>query len=352
MKPFTELTHLGQVRRLRILAAQALRAYNLQNTEFHLLQHGENTTFRVENPADRAGQTTSNPIYHPTRLLLRVHRTGYQDESSIASELMWLAALRAADVPVPEPVPNHSGSLYTIAGAPGVPGPRICSLLRWMNGRFSEGNTQPRHISAVGYLMARLHAQAETWQPPAGFNRRSWDSEGLFGDNGGFNLPKDQLWACIPPPYAERFRAVAECTAAAMAEMDSEPGAMGLLHADLHLGNVLFARDAAKDQLQARPIDFDDCGFAHWVYDFAVVLSNYITESAYPRLHNALLAGYAELRPLPLAQLKHLNTFIAARLVSLMLWVTDMAQINKSFAPKLNGWYSWASEGIERSMTS
>jgi Ser/Thr protein kinase RdoA (MazF antagonist) len=353
MKAFTDLTPLGQIRRLRILAKQALHAYNLEDAEYHLLQHGENTTFRVLAPGQTGTNGVKHPsstLYHPNRYLLRIHRPGYQNETSIASELMWLAALRGDGLPVPEPVPNYNGDLYTIANAPGVPTPRVCSLLRWMNGRFYENNPQPRHIAAVGRLMAHLHTQSETWQPPAGFNRRSWDSEGLFGDNGGFNLPKDQLWALVPETYSTQFRAIADRTTVVMAELDSHPGARGLLHADLHLGNVLFARDALTSQLQARPIDFDDCGYAHWVYDFAVVLGDYITEEPYAVYHDALLSGYAEVRPLPIKQLEHLNAFIAARLVALLLWATDMAQINKGFVSGLDGWYSWASEGIHKCM--
>lgn len=349
MKDFEGLSHLRQVRRLRALAKQALHAYHLQSAEFHLLQHGENTTFRVnlpENPPVNLVKYSASNLYHPSRFLLRIHRPGYQNEASIASELIWLAALRRAGLPVPEPVPNHSGDLYTIARVPGIPSPRVCSLLRWMDGRFYEENPQPRHMEAVGRLMACLHAQSETWQPPPAFSRRSWDSEGLFGDGGGFNLPKAQLWDLIPAQYAGQFHAIAEQASTAMASLDAVPDCSGLIHADLHLGNVLFARDSATGRLQARPIDFDDCGFAHWVYDFAAVLGDYRADEPYPLFHDALLSGYAEVRQLPLEQLKHLDTFIAARLVSLMLWSTDMAQINKGFAPNLERWYAWAARGI------
>ncbi|MDF1515288.1 MAG: phosphotransferase, partial [Anaerolineae bacterium] len=274
MKPFTEITPRGQVHRLRILAKTALRAYNLESASFHLLQHGENTTFYVEKSG---GDSAPDAIYQDNRCLLRIHRFGYQNEASIASELAWLAALQTAGLPVPEPFPTRGGHMYTVAGAPGVPEPRVCSLLRWMKGRFYENNPQPRHFTTIGHLMARLHGHAENWQPPSVFKRRSWDSEGLFGDNGGFHLPKTALWARIPEPYAAQFHTVADKTTAVMKVLDSVPGARGLLHADLHLGNVLFGRDPGTGELQARPIDFDDCGYAHWVYDFAALLGDYRT---------------------------------------------------------------------------
>jgi Ser/Thr protein kinase RdoA (MazF antagonist) len=349
VKHFSELTALGQVRRLRILAKQALQVYSLKVAKLTLVQHGENTTFRVVVPQVAALYTDRDNLYHPGRFLLRIHRIGYQDESSIASELMWLAALRQEGLPVPKPVPSQNGDLYTIASAAGVPGPRVCSLLRWLNGRFYENNPLPRHLAAVGRLMAHLHTQSAAWQPPAGFTRRSWDCEGLFGDQGGYNLPKAALWDLVPAEYTDQFREVATQTASAMTELDALPNAWGLIHADLHLGNVLFARNTETGLLQARPIDFDDCGYAHWIYDFAVVLGDYVTEETYPQFRDALLDGYSEIRPLPEKQLEHLNTFIAARLVSLLLWATDMAQINKGFIPGLAGWYAWASDGIRKS---
>ncbi len=352
MKNFEALSHLGQVRRLRLLAQQALDAYNLQNAEFHLLQHAENTTFQVDSPVNSPADQNVSTLYHPNRFLLRIHRPSYQNEASIASELLWLAALRGADLPVPEPVPNANGDLFTIAGAPCIPAPRVCSLLRWMKGRFYEENPQPRHLEAVGRLMAQLHTQSLAWQRPPAFTRRRWDSTGLFGDNGGFNLPIEQIWDLIPGQFQGQFHAVVERASAVMASLDTAPGSSGLIHADLHLGNVLFARDAATGCLQARPIDFDDCGFAHWAYDFAAALGDFRADEPYPVFRDALLSGYAEVRPLPLEQLKHLDTFIAARLVSLMLWVTDMAQVNHSFAPNLERWYAWAAEGITKCKVS
>lgn len=53
---------------------------------------------------------------------------------------------------------------------------------------------------------------------------------------------------------------------AAMDMLGERSATFGLIHADLHLDNVLFAGG------EARPIDFDDCGLGHWLYDIAVTL--------------------------------------------------------------------------------
>ena len=105
---------------------------------------------------------------------------------------------------------------------------------------------------------------------------------------------------------------------------------------------------ASSRRPEARPIDFDDCGYAHWVYDFAVVMADYLDNDNWSAFYDALLDGYTQIRPLPERSLAHLNTFMAARLVSLALWATDMAQVNPRFGERLEGWYAWAKDGVER----
>ncbi|MBN1875969.1 MAG: phosphotransferase [Anaerolineae bacterium] len=339
MKSFDTLTYQGQVRRLRCLARVALDDYNLNVTQYRLIFHGENTTFRII--ASDTRDLDTDAAYVPSHFLLRIHRPGYQNQDSILSELMWLAALRDAGVIVPEPMRTQTGTLLTIAQAPGVPTPRVCSLLRWIKGRFI-GTPRPHHFEALGRLMAQLHEHAAHWQPPAAFARRHWDWQGLFGDNAGFNLSPDSVWDLIPTAYRDLFWRVAEQTRQVMEQLGKNQDEFNLIHADLHLGNILFSNR------QAYPIDFDDCGFAHWVYDFAVVLGEYLDRSEWPTLRDALLRGYSQLRPLPQQQLAYLRLFMAARQVSLTLWATDMAQINPRFAANLEEWYSWSGDIIAR----
>ena len=56
------------------------------------------------------------------------------------------------------------------------------------------------------------------------------------------------------------------------------PGTFGLIHADLHLDNTLFADG------EARLIDFDDCGFGYRIYDVAVALWELRHRRDYTRL--------------------------------------------------------------------
>ena len=59
---------------------------------------------------------------------------------------------------------------------------RICSVLRWMDGRIHEDSARPIHLRRLGDAMARLHDQADAWTPPPDFVRIRWDHETFFGN--------------------------------------------------------------------------------------------------------------------------------------------------------------------------
>jgi Ser/Thr protein kinase RdoA (MazF antagonist) len=343
VKPLEELTYLGQVRRMRRLAEAVLGEYGLDGARLTLLGHGENTTFRVDAPNASFARSADGP-FAADRFLLRIHRPGYQTASSIVSELAWLSALRRdVQAPVPEPLPSLDGGFLITPSAPGVPDRRNCSLLRWLKGRKVGRRVRPRHFTAVGRLMAQLHGHAANWTPPTSFIRRHWDWEGLFGDDAGFNMNATQVWALVPQRFWKPFNAVASETREVMNRLGTGQEAFGLIHADLFLGtdgNVLISRG------EARAIDFDDCGFGYWVYDFAVLLAHWQLSDEWPQIQAALLDGYTQVRPLEDELLVYLELFMAARHVSEILWALDMAQVHPGFRDALDGWLEWAGRHV------
>jgi Ser/Thr protein kinase RdoA (MazF antagonist) len=325
MRHFEELSAAGQVRRLRRLAQSALEDYGLKNARLTPLQHWENTTFRVDAEADASGG-----VHEPGRFLLRVHSPGYQTPESIASELAWLRALhQETALAVPQPMATDCGAWVVVASGAGVPQPRACSLLRWVRGRFSRVG-HASYYESLGETMARLHAHAASWRRPAGFVRRRWDWDGFFGAGAGLGAG-DDVWSLLPRPHRPLFESVAAHAREVMEAQGEGPETWGLIHADLHANNVLMGSG------QARPIDFDDCGYGHWAYDFAVVLGQQTVEENERggAQREALLRGYARHRRVPHEQLAHLKSFVAARRVALTLWGVGRARDNPAMRAAL-----------------
>src|SRR2546421_9010802 len=163
MQPaFHSLNHRGQVRRLASLARSALRAYSLPGVRLRILAHSWTTTSRV---AAASGD----------QYVLRVLPVSQSAVEPVRSELLWLAALWEDGLPVPEPVLNQEQRLVTWATDPGVPEPRLCVLLRWIEGRCLYLRLTPAHLAQAGDLMARLHSHAAHWSRPPGFTRHRID---------------------------------------------------------------------------------------------------------------------------------------------------------------------------------
>ena len=64
------------------------------------------------------------------------------------------------------------------------------------------------------------------------------------------------------------------------------PSGFGLVHADIRLANLLVEGD------HVRVIDFDDCGFSWFMYDFATTVSFIEDHPDVPELHEAWVEGY------------------------------------------------------------
>jgi len=316
-----------RVARLRRLARRALDAYPLVDSELRFIADDENATFRVDATAPDGRD----------RFLLRVHRPARHGRNidpaaAIGSELGWLTALRAdTGLLVPAPFRTSGGELTTVAAAPDGPEPRVCSVLRWMDGRIHSAAPRPVHLHRLGGAMARLHNHAGQWRAPAGFVRIRWDWETFFGDTmayGGINAA--DVWDLLPGDQRGRYTRVASSMSRVMTHLGEGADAFGLIHADLHLGNVLFWRG------EARVIDFDDCGSGYWLYDIAVALWELRHRDDYEDFRRALIDGYTQHRPLPPGGLTHLDDFIAAREVAFGLWYTGTAQVDPLFRADLD----------------
>lgn len=275
-------------------------------TALKLLTISENATFRAHDPAsDR-------------HVVFRVHRPGYHTRAEIESELAWLTALgRDGVVATLTPVPKTDGSLIADIDDEGTT--RHAVAFELVSGREpAEGEDLPRWFRELGAINARLHAHAKSWEPPAGFVRKRWDYDAMLGSV--------LLWgdwrAALGLP--EEGRAILERTALVLRDLVEDygttPDRFGLVHADMRVANLLVDGDRLS------VIDFDDCGFSWYLYDFAAAISFVEHEPYIPQLQAAWIEGYRTVAPLTDEECAILPVFIMLRRMLLTAWVASHAE--------------------------
>jgi Ser/Thr protein kinase RdoA (MazF antagonist) len=341
-QPYASLSRRGQLGRLRRLGRSALADYGVGPARLTPLRHEHNTTFRVE--------TDGGPY------VLRINRPGVHRPTTIASEMAWLTALRRdTELGVPEPIAALDGSPVVLASDPGVPDPRDCVLLRWLDGRFVDDRLMPWHLRQIGVLQARLQLHSVGWTPPAGFARPRVDTltdagkrDSIAGSaaasrrgehptredaDRGLRLVAGLMSAADAAVFATALEVVWTATR----ELAEQPSALGLIHGDLHYENVLFHRG------MARAIDFDDCGWGFHLYDVAVTLWELESRSRYDAMRAALLDEYSRSRPLPVRYDSHLSAFAILRRMQILTWVLE----SREHAAFRDDWQRWARKELD-----
>lgn len=270
-----------------------------------LLNVSENTVFLAEEDGQR--------------LVLRVHRPGYHRAEEIASELAWIAALRAAAVlDTPAPAPGTDGRLLRRLSFGGEE--RRVVAFDHVPGRSPEADEDLTDwFHHLGATSARLHAHARAWTPPPGFTRKSWTVETMLGRPGqwGGHWGDWRQAAGLDPHGTALLARAATALGAAMARYGSGADRFGLIHGDLRLANLLV------DGSRLRVIDFDDCGFGWFMYDFAAAVSFFEHAPTLPALLEAWTEGYASVAPLAAEDRAILPALVLLRRMLLLAWVAS-----------------------------
>lgn len=266
-----------------------------------LINLSENATYLIEAP----GQY---------RAVLRVHRQGYHSLQAIESELDWLAALQSDNVlEVPEWISGRNGKavqqLFDSAGDL-----RFMVLFKFLDGDMPSemGNLTPR-FEELGALAARCHLHVQAWDRPETFERLTWDDEAVFGTRPNWGDWREA------PGVTKEVREILQHVETALRNRLTVYGKTsdryGLIHADMRLANLLVNGDST------RVIDFDDCGFGWFMYDFAAAISFIEDDPRVPEWKSAWLRGYQSIRPLTDQDIEEIDTLIMLRRMALLAWI-------------------------------
>lgn len=271
-----------------------------------LINLSENHSFLVEAP-------------NGFRAVLRVHRAGYHGRAAISSELAWMDALhRDGVVETPQYIIGHDGAAIQELGLDGQVPPRFLVLFHFIPGQAPKADAALRPaFMRLGEIAARMHRHAMRWSRPTGFRRLAWDEDAVFGDTPIWGNWRDAPH--VDPAIRALLERAEKTVCARLSSFGKGPARFGLIHADMRLANLLVDGDVT------RVIDFDDCGFGWFLYDFAAAISFFETDPTLPELKSAWLQGYRKVQHLSRADEAEIDTFIMLRRLALLAWIGSHA---------------------------
>jgi Ser/Thr protein kinase RdoA (MazF antagonist) len=279
-------------------------------TSIRLLNVSENATFALGEPSGR-------------EWVLRVHRVGYSSAQEIRSELTWMQALRRDGVTdTAAPLPGIDGDpvqvLRPSSRAAGAPD-RFAVAFERLPGREPDSRDAVQWFERLGESTARMHGHAKRWPLPAGFCRKRWDFDAMVGPQGFWGSWRAAIG--LEPSGVAVLERVLDLIRTRLDRYGAGVDVFGLVHADLRLANLLV------DGTHLRIIDFDDCGFSWFLYDFATAVSFIEHEPHLPKLLRAWVAGYRKESSLGADAIAEIPTFVVLRRVLLTAWLASHAEV-------------------------
>ena len=306
----------SEIDQLAGLASAALTRWDVPpDATARLINLSENATYIVEAPG-------------AFRSVLRIHRQDYHTRRGIECELAWMEALgREGGVATPRPIAGRDGALIQQQGY-GELTPRRMVMFEFLTGREPDpGDDLVQPFRQLGAIAARTHRHSISWTRPVPFERLVWDEEAVFGP-----APTWGDWRDAPGVDAGvrvRLQAAEDLVRRRLAAYGRSAGRYGLIHADMRLANLLI------DNEETQLIDFDDCGFGWFMYDFAAGISFMEDHPQVPALREAWVTGYRSVRPLGEEDEREIDSFIMLRRLALLAWIGSHAETDlaRSQAP-------------------
>jgi Ser/Thr protein kinase RdoA (MazF antagonist) len=229
----------------------------------------------------------------------------------IWAESQWLLQLAAeGSIKAPVPILNLQGEPYSNHYF-FYQGSNIDVIIYpWIEGEVARDNPTEEQLFALGQAMARMHQLSKDWEPQGYANFLDVDRPLM--------VRRDNLFSFQQPLISpEIYQLLFELRSRSEKLFDSlkERFDRQLIHADLHIGNILWDSEGKMSIL-----DFDDAGIGSPLQDIAISIF-YLRDDQEREKH--LLAGYASIAPLPEYQPEELELLIANRQLVLLNYLFE-----------------------------
>jgi len=288
---FGELSTRAQIARLRKVALAAAAQYPVEVRSLRLLQHGFNTTFRVDTASGE-------------KFALRLNVNSKRTAANLAAEAQWLWAL-GQDTDLWVPVPQHtiSGDLTTSVWSPDLDRNVKAVLFSWLPGKeLGDEPTAPK-MREVGRTLAVLHRHGAAWRPQGEatlpvLDRPYWEMPNrLIEENSPLNAAQIDVVSRV-------MEGVSQVVAELFAQGVAQP-----IHTDPHNWNMKWCRGRLSI------FDFDDSAVGPPVFDLAIA-----TYYLRPQQESAaaMIEGYRAESPLPVYTAEQFEALVAHRNVLLL----------------------------------
>lgn len=278
------------------LARQLLASYPLDDPALTFIRHNENLTFKVnERGSGRA-------------FLLRVHlpvTRGFDGPQhtleGLQSEMTLLQELASHDVITTQrPVANHWGSYVTTHRPMDRDRDVYATLLAWIEGETFT-HTEPRLdelIRMIGGELARFHRYTRVSEACKGLHRPVYDTVKV--DATAEILRYGVEASIYSRAHYTLMTDVLEQVKTLMRALDAEPGAWGLIHADLQRDNIVVTPSGEPAFL-----DFSLSGYGYALFDLASASTKIERDK-----RQLLLEGYSAILPLPEGSMRSIEGLI------------------------------------------
>lgn len=261
----TDDTRQSLLSRARNVALGAIQQYEIDWNCIRFIQLSDTITYKIET------ETTGS-------YLLRIHSERVNKEE-ILSELVFLNELRKVkDLEVPEGIRSRCGSyILECETEEGYRKPYV-SLMRWVEGEHWNSEVTDSHVYNIGAMVGRLHKASARFDTPVDFVRPHWGSVSFRQEVAKLEryYPRfllDNSW--------KRYQEAIDKIIHQFERMQRDARNYGLIHGDIHSGNVVFNNGLPC------PIDFGRCGYGYYLYDLAGALLE-----LNPQHRRLLIQGY------------------------------------------------------------